>query len=119
MLFRSGEAQIQAGYTPFGDDVIEAIRVGSEGHREFLHLEAGRPYVFVGACDQSCTDVDMEIIGPRGEVIASDMAPDDRPVVGVTPPRDGDYVVHITLADCSAQQCVVGMRGFRRERARR
>lgn len=113
-LEAAGANQIAAGYTQFGDDLITSIPLAGEGHRQTVHLDAGRAYLFQGACDQDCSDVDMEILDPSGRQAAQDVATDDRPVVAVTPARAGDYTVRIWLAQCSVEPCYVGFRGFRR-----
>lgn len=118
-LDASGARQVAAGYTQYGDDVFAPLELDSDGHREPYDLIAGRNYVFVGACDHDCDDVDMEILDPNGRQVASDLASDDRPVVGVTPPRSGAYTVRIWLASCNVEPCYVGLRSFRRERTPR
>lgn len=110
----AGAAQIRNGYTQFGDDEIAPVTMQSDGHHRDYALEAGRAYVFVGACDQDCADADMEILDAHGNQVASDIAADDRPVVGITPPRAGEYTVRIWLANCSQEPCYVGFRSFRR-----
>ena len=113
-LDRAAELQIRAGYVQVGRDIITPINSDGDGLRHTYQLTAGRHYVFVGACDQDCTDVDMEILDGRGRQVANDTAADDRPVVGVTPPADGQYTVRIWLASCSREPCYVGMRSMRR-----
>ncbi|HWA01430.1 MAG TPA: hypothetical protein VG841_14055 [Caulobacterales bacterium] len=110
----SGAAHVRAGYAKLGDDFIGPLTVQSDGHREVMHLDVGSSYIFQGACDQDCSDVDMEVLNPRGEKIADDTEPDDRPHVAVTPSRSGDYTVRIWLANCSAEPCYVGLRSFSR-----
>jgi hypothetical protein len=110
----AGQTQTANGYMEFGHDVIGPATLEGDGKRESYMLEAGRAYVFTGACDQDCNDADMEILDAEGQQVASDVAPDDRPVVGITPPRAGQYTVRIWLSNCSQQPCYVGFRSFRR-----
>lgn len=110
----AGEAQIRNGYTQFGADEIAPVTMQSNGQHRDYALDAGRAYVFVGACDQDCDDADMEILDAHGNQVASDVASDDRPVVGITPPRAGEYTVRIWLANCSQEPCYVGFRSLRR-----
>ncbi|MGE0595825.1 MAG: hypothetical protein AB7P07_05645, partial [Hyphomonadaceae bacterium] len=65
-LADAGAAHQAAGYTPFGQEAITAVTLDSQGHAERFTLEAGRSYLFQGACDQDCTDVDMEIRDSSG-----------------------------------------------------
>ena len=113
-LEAAGAQHIAAGYAQFGDDVIEAIPLQGDGYRQTVSLEARHAYVFQGACDQDCSDVDMEILDPAGAQVAQDVAVDDRPVVAVTPAANGDYTIRIWLAQCSVEPCFVGIRGFSR-----
>lgn len=112
----AGATLVSQGYAQFGVDVIEPIVSESDGYRYVVQLDAGRAYLFQGACDQDCSDVDMEIVDPRGQQVDEDLAPDDRPVVRVRPQRSGEHVVRIWLAECSNEPCYVGVRGFARER---
>lgn len=108
----AGAAHLAAGYTAFGEDSVQAIGVTGEGYRQAVHLEGGRSYVFQGACDQDCSDVDLEILDPSGASVARDVETDDRPVVAVNPAASGDYTVRIWLAQCGVEPCYVGIRGF-------
>jgi hypothetical protein len=110
----AGINHLAAGYVPFGEDVIVPVGLEGEGHRQALRLEAGYAYLFQGACDQDCSDVDMEALDAAGRQLAEDIAADDRPVVAVTPAADGDYAVRIWLAQCSVEPCFVGLRAYRR-----
>jgi hypothetical protein len=114
-LDSAGEAHLQQGYVLFNGDVIAPIPLG-DGHREVVRLEANRSYRFQGACDQDCSDVDMEILDPSGAQVAEDVAIDDRPVVSIRPTRAGDYTVRVWLAACNAEPCFVGLRGYSRAR---
>jgi hypothetical protein len=110
----AGAAHLAAGYQVLGEDAIEPIALSGEGYRQTVRLESGASYLFQGACDQDCTDVDMEILDPAGAQAAQDVATDDRPQVSVTPRRSGDYVVRVWLAQCTVEPCYVGLRGYRR-----
>jgi hypothetical protein len=112
----SGAPHIAAGYAVTGPDVVVPVRVQGEGHRETVRLQAGRPYIFQGACDQDCTDVDMELLDARGTSLVSDVATDDRPVLRYTPQRAGDYTVRLWVAQCSVEPCYVGLRSYARNR---
>lgn len=111
-LGAAGEAHLAAGYSRLSDDVIVAIPLAGEGHRQAYSLAAGRSYLFQGACDQDCTDVDMEILDPSGAQVAVDIATDDRPVVAVTPAAAGDYTVRTWLATCTQEPCFVGVSAY-------
>ncbi|MDX2275242.1 MAG: PPC domain-containing protein [Hyphomonadaceae bacterium] len=110
----AGAAHLAAGYQALGADFIEAIDTTGDGYRQSFSLAAGRAYLFQGACDQDCSDVDLEVLGPNGASLGQDVATDDRPVVAFTAPRAGEYTVRVWLAQCSVEPCYVGLRGYSR-----
>ena len=76
-----------------------------------MQLTAGTPYRIVGACDGDCTNVDIELISmTTGGVVASDMLPDDYPVVNFTPPANGQYIVRLLMQQCTVAPCYAGAR---------
>jgi len=103
-----------AGMAPgegFADQVV-TLEPGTD-HRWQVNLTGGRPYMFIGACDGDCTNVDIELISmSTGGVVASDMLPDDYPVVQFTPPADGQYIVRTLLQNCTVAPCYIGTRGL-------
>ncbi len=111
-LAAGGQRHLEAGYAQFGEDVIAPVLLASVGHLQRFSLEAGRAYIFQGACDQDCNDVDMEILDSNGERVAFDVELDDRPAVAVTPRTSGDYAVRVWLAQCSVEPCFVGLRAY-------
>ena len=93
-------------------DQINPIQPGTD-HRFVMELTANTPYVFVGACDADCNNVDIELISmTTGGVVAGDTLPDDYPVVNFTPPANGQYMVRTMLQNCTVAPCYVGMRAL-------
>ena len=45
-----------------------------------------------------------------GGVVASDMLPDDYPVVEFTPPANGQYVIRMLMQTCTIAPCYAGAR---------
>jgi hypothetical protein len=82
-------------------------------HRQNVTLTGGTAYRFVGACDGDCTNFDIELIDMRtGGVVASDMLPDDFPIVNYTPPANGQYIVRSLMQACSVAPCFAGTRAL-------
>jgi len=80
-------------------------------HRWVVNLSGGTGYMFLGACDGDCTNVDVEVIDmSTGGVVASDLLPDDFPVVQFSPPANGAYMVRLMMRACSVSPCYAGGR---------
>jgi len=95
----AGAAEILASIQPAGD------------HQFPLDVQPGVAYTAVGVCDADCTDVDLELLdGVTGQVLASDLLPDDYPVVNFTPPAAGRIFVRVILKNCAQSPCYVGAR---------
>jgi hypothetical protein len=92
------------------DDQIVAIQPGTDTRWQ-VNLNAGTAYTFLGACDDDCNNVDLELIDVRtGGVIGSDMLGDDYPIVNFTPPANGQYIARLLLQNCTVAPCYVGTR---------
>jgi hypothetical protein len=70
-----------------------------------LSLRAGRAYAATATCDEDCSDIDLELVDPWGNVVSRDFRRDDVPVVTVTPRTDGVYRVRVIMARCSQEPC--------------
>jgi hypothetical protein len=105
--FGGGMAPVQ-GST---DDIVEMG--ASTDHRAVLPLVANQAYTFIGACDGDCTNVDIELVDmTTGGVVASDMLPDDYPVVNYTPTANGQYMVRLLMQACTTAPCFAGTRAL-------
>ena len=72
---------------------------------------AARTYRIVGACDDDCSNLDLELIDvSTGGVVASDMLQDDFPVVDFTPQANGRYIVRLLMQTCTVAPCFAGAR---------
>lgn len=93
-------------------DAVIAMQPSSD-HRFVMDLTGGAQYSFIGACDGDCTNVDIELIDMRtGGVVASDMLPDDYPVVNFSPPANGQYMVRMLMQTCTVAPCYAGARAL-------
>jgi hypothetical protein len=94
-----GFADRVAGMQPQTDD------------RWVVDLVGGTPYRILGACDNECSNMDIELIDMNtGGVIASDVLPDDFPVVDYTPTANGRYMVRMIMQTCTVAPCYAGAR---------
>lgn len=94
--------------TGFSDE-ITSLQPGHD-YRWQVNLQGGTQYRVLGACDNECSNVDIELIDNSGAVVASDKAPDDKPVVNFTPASSGQYIVRVILQTCTVGPCYVGAR---------
>jgi hypothetical protein len=69
--------------------------------------------VFAGACDQDCSDIDLEVGTSDGVVLGSDYEANDRPVVRVSPGA-GRFIVSSSIYQCSTATCYYGIGVYRR-----
>jgi len=93
-------------------DQIAELQPGTDS-RAVVSLVAGTGYTFVGACDGDCSNLDIELISMEtGGVVASDMLPDDFPVVNFTPPANGQYMVRMLMQTCTLAPCFAGTRAL-------
>lgn len=91
-------------------DQIGEMQPGTD-NRAVVTLNAGTGYTIIGACDGDCTNMDIELISMEtGGVVASDMLPDDYPVVNFAPPANGQYMVRMLMQACSLAPCFGGAR---------
>lgn len=91
-------------------DQVFTMQPGGD-HRFLVQLTGNAPYTVLGACDDDCSNIDIELIDMRtGGVVASDMLADDFPVVNFVPPADGQYMVRTLMQVCTAAPCFAGAR---------
>ncbi len=75
-----------------------------------VSLEAGVRYLVVGACDNECSNVDIQLVDATGSVVAQDVLADDFPVVDFTPAAAGAYQVRMLMRTCTFAPCYAGAR---------
>lgn len=93
------------------DDVVTGD-LGSGQDEEFeLELEAGRTYIIMGVCDNSCSDLDMSLTTSGGADVDSDYELDDVPMVSVEVERSGTYRLKVEMATCTGS-CDYGVAVF-------
>lgn len=78
-----------------------------------VNLTAGQRYVFLGACDDDCDNLDIELVNAANVVVASDLMPDDFPIVRYAPATTGAFTVRTHLRSCAFEPCQIMVRGLR------
>lgn len=80
--------------------------MGEEGMRTVrVWLEAGRPYLIVGVCDEDCGDLDLRVHDTLGRAVAADEDALPRPMVDFTPRRSGEHAVRASMVSCRRTVC--------------
>lgn len=100
--------------TPAGSDMtIGLLNHESRAYLE-IRLEEGRDYVISGACDEDCSDLDLQLLSSSGDLINQDIDLDDVPILSFSPTSTGSYLLGIIMADCDTEICYFGYRIFKR-----
>ena len=92
----------------FSDEITD-LQPGAD-HRWQVDLVGGANYRILGGCDNECANLDIELVDARGAVVASDLGPNDFPVVNFSPAANGRYIVRIMMQACSVAPCYAGAR---------
>jgi predicted small lipoprotein YifL len=91
------------------NDEVAGLQPGAD-HRWQINLAAGTAYRILGACDNECSNLDIELIDSRGGVVASDLGPNDFPMVSFSPAANGTYIVRLMMQACTVAPCYAGAR---------
>jgi hypothetical protein len=70
-----------------------------------LTLRAGQEIRIVGVCDEACSDIDIRVLNPRGQIIAQDVRDDDHPVVDLRADMFGQHTIEVGMINCRAPRC--------------
>jgi len=90
---------------------IQTVGLAGGGSTEFFFdIDPAKSYTVYGACDDACSDVDLEAHDENEDFVGLDSEEDDRPLIYVAPGASGEELhVVIDLVDCAAARCVVGV----------
>ena len=101
----------QRGYAPVGERMMGSLNDDAD-ESILVNLTAGTHYVIVGACDNDCSDVDLQVYNNQGSKLGEDMETDDKPVVEITPSYTGQFRVKILMATCRTNPCYYGVQVY-------
>lgn len=74
-----------------------------------VNIRRGVEYVLVGACDENCEDVDLTIYNPQGEIVTTDTAMGDAPLLVGASAQSGTFYIEVYMPTCSAEACRYGV----------
>jgi TPR repeat protein len=114
---------LDASYTYFQDALREedvdvqsifhsSLGALEESEREtvFLTLPETEDFILTAVCDDDCSDVDLTLLDPVGNILDEDIAPDDTPITLVT--TGGSVQVEVRMVTCSVEPCYYALGVF-------
>lgn len=107
-LRRVGQTSENSGYHLTTDIFMGRLDDDATTNQN-VSLESGQDYAIWGVCDQDCTDIDLTLYDDDGNQVDQDIQTDDKPLVRVTPRRNGRYRIKVSMATCSANPCRYGV----------
>lgn len=75
-----------------------------------VRLTQGVRYQIVGACNQRCADINMQVVAPDGSAAGADTLPNNAPRVAFTAAASGQYTIQMTMVQCEGRYCSAGAR---------
>lgn len=105
-------AALGAGVIRSHEPVTGMLPAGESGVIT-IKLEQGREYLFVGACDQDCTDIDLFLYDADNELVASQEEVTDVPMLTHTIAASGEHTLRVRMYACSIEPCAFGVVTFR------
>jgi hypothetical protein len=82
-------------------------------HVFVFRVSPGETYTAYGACDDACSDIDLYARNAAGALLDSDEEDDEEPLVKIVPGQAANELrLTISLTDCAADACLVGVALF-------
>ena len=96
-------------------DRAQFIQLAEGGSHEFVfRIDPGVRHTAYGACDDNCSDINLEARNASGSLVDKDVEDDEEPLVRILPgATDEQLRVRISLERCDAAACLVGVALFR------
>ena len=76
-----------------------------------VHL-SGQQTEILGACDNDCKNMDMQLLDSGGNVVSEDNESDDFPIVSSSSKYVGDYVIVVKMVNCGSAPCSYAVKMF-------
>jgi hypothetical protein len=92
----------------FGD-LIDALQPNTDRAWQ-VRLRSGVPYRVIGACDNDCSAIRLEVYDASGALVTRSSDTSDFPVVDLRPDRSAQHTVRLRLVRCTVAPCYVGVR---------
>ncbi len=103
--------ELAKGFSPVGgvQDSVNAMQP-TEVHPWQLTLKRGETYRILAACDNECSDLDLELLDSAGKIIERDTLPDSAPVINIRPAADGVFTARVVMKTCTLAPCYAAAR---------
>lgn len=108
-----GSLLLEQGMEPFDAYILGSLSEGADT-TIYVNLYAGQEYLFTGACDRDCGDIDFEVYDEDGELLDEHLGYDDIPEVSVAPERTGAFQIDVSMPNCAEALCWYGIGMFYR-----
>lgn len=105
-------AAIKLGYALRPSHDTHYVSLKNNTYQDVLYtLEAGRTYVFVGACDNDCSGLQLKLYDGYGQLV-DNSAQDALPMVAATVGSSGTFYFRVTMRGCDIEPCWAGVGAF-------
>lgn len=108
---KANEIYSGKGYSATGWSYQSSLKQGGTETMS-VPLTGGSTYSLVGACDTSCSNLDIHLFDSSGKEVDSDLEADDFPIVAAN--ASGTYTIQVVMTACNATPCAYGVKAFRK-----
>ena len=92
------------GYALAAGPLTGELAPGETG-RISVRLWAGQEYVFAGACEAGCGDLDLRLVDPMLHVLGAESNGQTAPILRVTPVMTGQHAIEAEIGRCAGRTC--------------
>jgi hypothetical protein len=78
-----------------------------------IRLEGSYGYLFMGACDEDCSDLDLFLYDDTGRLLAAQEEVTDVPVLEYAAPFAAELTLRVRMYSCNVEPCAYGVATFR------
>lgn len=117
LLEMLGDALVTEGYV-YAGFAHEGTLADGQSEDVPIRLGPGLDFAVVGECQIECDNLDLALFDAAGGVIASDIMPDEFPLLEVSLRDNGPYRLRVRMTGCRAAACRYAVQPMVRARGR-
>jgi hypothetical protein len=96
------------------ETLVGAVQIAEIGEDEIsdftFQIDPGKTYYIRGACDDDCSDIDLEAFNAAGASVGEDTSPNELPQIQIPAGKSGAEIhINVTMVTCNAEICVTGV----------